>query len=145
LAVGVAVPSGGLTNTAGTGYDIAFQVRTEPIFGPVAIRIDVALNHFPGINGTSYTQMYGQNIGLIGDIGPNFYWSVAPGYYQLSTRTEVLGNATTEMINHFGGEAAIGVTFPTFGWRSYVEASASKLFVGGPSTIWFPLRFGVRL
>ena len=33
IAVGAATPVGALANTAGTGFDIQLQVRTEPMIG----------------------------------------------------------------------------------------------------------------
>jgi hypothetical protein len=145
IAVGAAAPTGDFTSSASTGYDIMFQVHTEPIIGPLALRIDIGLDHFAGKGGSPYAQFSGQAVNLTGDFGSRFYWAAGPGYYQSQIKTQIEGHNVTEEAYYFGTQAAVGVNFPVFRLRTFLEAGAVKLYHGGEGTTWVPIRFGVRL
>jgi hypothetical protein len=146
IAVGVVAPASGFTNSASTGYDIAFQIRTDPIIGPLALRIDIGYDRFPGKGAISYTtQMAGPALSLVGDFGSRFYWAAGPGYYQSQVKTQLLGHDVRLQSSYLGAQAAVGVSFRVFRWDSYVEASAVRYLRGGVNTAWVPIRFGVRL
>ena len=146
IAVGVASPASGFTNSASTGYDIAFQIRTEPLFGPLALRIDIGYDRFPGKGAIGYTtQMAGPALSLVGDFGSRFYWAAGPGYYQSQVQTQLLGHNVKLQSSYVGAQAAVGVNFRIFSWDTYVEVSAVRDLQKGINTAWVPVRFGVRL
>jgi hypothetical protein len=145
LAVGVATPVGDFANSAGPGIDIAFQVRTEPMIGPVRLRIEIGYENFAGKNGVESTEMSAEAVSFTGDLGSIFYWAAGPGYYQATTKGSIQGHAITDRFEYFGTQAALGMNIPLFRWEGFLEASAVKLYQPGPSIVYVPIRFGVRL
>jgi hypothetical protein len=79
------------------------------------------------------------------DLGSMFYWAAGPGYYQSSVKTQISGHNVTEQRSYFGAQAALGVNIPVFRWEGFLEVSAAKLFAPGPTIMYVPLRFGMRL
>lgn len=145
LAVGVASPVGDYASAAGSGLDAMLQIRTDPMFGPLALRIDIGYDRFPGKGTNGATTMSAETVSLVGDFGSMFYWVAGPGYYQSSVKTQILGHNATEQQSYLGVQAAFGVNIPLFRWQGFLEVSAVKLFQPGPTIAYVPLRFGVRL
>jgi hypothetical protein len=146
IAVGAVMPTGDFANNAGTGLDVEFQARTEPLFGPVGLRIDIAYDHFAGKGGTvSGTTISTEAVSFIGNLSPMFYVAAGPGYYQSQIKTMILTHDVTEQQQFLGVQAAVGMNFPVFRWEGFIEVSAARLFSPGVSTMYVPLRFGVRL
>ena len=145
LAVGAALPAGDFTSSAGTGIDAAFQIRTEPMIGPLSLRIELGYDHFAGRDTTSSTTMSVEAVSLTGAFGSMFYWAAGPGYYQSNRTTQISGHNVNDQRNYLGAQAALGVNIPVFRWEGFLEVSAAKLFAPGPTIMYVPLRFGMRL
>lgn len=145
LAVGVASPVGDFASSASSGFDVAFQVRTEPIIGPLPLRIELGYDFFSGKNGTASTAVAAQGISVLGDLGSVFYWAAGPGYYESTVKTQILGHNVTEQRSFLGAQAAVGANFPVFRLDWFVEVGAMKLFSPNPTISYVPLRFGIRL
>jgi hypothetical protein len=145
IAVGAAIPTGDFADNAGTGVDLEFQARTEPLFGSVGLRIDIGYDHFAGKGGVSGSTVSTEAVSFIGDLSPMFYIAGGPGYYQSKINTTLLTHNVTESRQYFGAQAAVGMNIPVFRWTGFIEAQAVKLFQPGPSIVYVPLRFGVRL
>jgi hypothetical protein len=145
VAAGAAVPTGDFANTSGTGLDLEFQARTEPLLGPVGLRIDIAYDHFAGKAGVSGSTISTESVSFIGNLTPMFYIAAGPGYYQSQVKTMILTHNVTESRQYLGAQAAIGMNIPVFRWEGFIEVSAAKLFSPDASIVYVPLRFGVRL
>ncbi len=145
LAAGVAIPTGDFASTAGNGLDIQFQVRTDPVLGPLALRIDLGYDHFAGKAGVTGSTLSTQGLNFIGDLGPMFYIAAGPGFYETQIKTMILTHSVTESRQIFGAQGAVGMNFPVYRWRGFVEVGAVKLFSSAPSVSYVPLRFGMRL
>jgi hypothetical protein len=145
LAVGAATPVGDFTKSAGAGIDVALQFRTDPMLGPVRLRIEIGYDHFAGKNAVENTSLSSQAVSFTGDFGSVFYWAAGPGYYQSTSKGTILGHQITNQFDYFGAQAALGMNIPLFRWQGFLEASAVKLFQPGPSIIYVPVRFGVHL
>lgn len=145
LAAGVAMPAGDLSSTAGTGFDIELQARTQPMFGGFALRIDISYDHFAAKGGVDATTISGQAISLLGDLGSSFYWIAGPGYYQSTDKSQIAGHNVNDQRSYFGAQAALGVNIPVFRWEGFLEASAVRMFTPGQVKMYVPLRFGIRL
>jgi hypothetical protein len=145
LALGAAVPSGDFSSGAGTGIDIQLQARTEPLIGPLALRIEIGYDRFAGKGGNGSTTFSGQAVSILGDLGARFYWAAGPGFYQSSLTRQINGHNVVDQRNYLGAQAAVGMDLPVFRWRGFVEAGGVKAFTQGASIVYFPLRFGVRL
>ena len=145
LAVGAATPVGNLSNTAGSGLDVDFQVRTEPMLGPLSLRLDLGYDLLPGKGAFASTALSAQSVSLVGDLGSAFYWIAGPGYYQATVKTQLSGHNVTEQRNYLGAQAALGVNVPLFRWEGFLELSGVKLFAPGPAIAYVPVRFGIRL
>jgi hypothetical protein len=145
LALGVASPVGDFANSAGPGIDIAFQVRTDPMIGPIRLRIEIGYDHFAGKGGLDNTALSAEAVSFTGDFGSIFYWAAGPGYYQTTSKGTIQGHAITDQFEYFGTQAALGMNIPVFRFEGFLEVSAVKLYQPGPSIIYVPVRFGVRL
>jgi hypothetical protein len=145
LAAGVAMPVGDLSNSAGNGLDVQLQARTEPLLGPLPLRIDIGYEFLSGKGAISSTTISGQSISLLVDLGSMFYVAAGPGYYQSTVKTQISGHNVTEQRTYFGAQAAVGVNIPVFRWEGFLEVSTAKLFTPGPTIMYVPLRFGMRL
>ena len=72
-------------------------------------------------------------------------WS-GPGYYQSTVKTQIAGhNVNGRARRILGAQAALGVNIPVFRWQGYLEVGGVKLFAPGPTIMYVPLRFGMRL
>jgi hypothetical protein len=145
IAVGAAVPAGDFSNTAGTGIDAQFQVRTEPMIGPLALRIEIGYDRFAGKGASASTTFSGQAISILCDFGTVFYWAAGPGYYQSNHQTTIEGHNVVDQRSYLGAQAAVGMNIPVFRWQGFLEVSGVKAFTPGASLIYLPLRFGIRL
>jgi hypothetical protein len=145
LAAGVATAAGDFTSTAGTGIDIQLQVRTDPVIGPLPLRIDIGYDRLPGKGAISNYVITAQSVSILGDIGKRFYWAAGPGYYQLNSRITLAGRTGSSERDSFGVQAAFGVNVPVFRWDGFLEISGVRLFSQGPAVAYVPLRFGIRL
>jgi hypothetical protein len=145
LAVGAAVPAGDFTNTAGTGIDAQFQARTEPLIGPLALRIEISYDRFPGKGASGSTTFSGQAISVLGDFGTMFYWAAGAGYYQSNHQTTILGHNVVDQRSYLGAQAAVGMDIPVFRWQGFLEVAGVRAFTPGESLIYLPVRFGIRL
>jgi hypothetical protein len=145
LAVGAAVPVSDYSTAAGTGIDLDFQARTEPMIGPLALRIDIGYDRFSGKGGVDNTTLSSQTVSVLGDFGSMFYWMAGPGYYQSTAKTQISGHNVSDQRQYLGAQAALGVNIPVFRWEGFLEAGGVKLFTPGPGKTYVPLRFGIRL
>ncbi len=145
LSVGAAIPSGDLSKTAGTGIEVSFQVRTDPMIGPLALRIDVTYARFPGTNGASILNFSSQSIGVAGDFGSMFYWTAGPGYYQSNTKQQLLGHTVVDQRSYLAVQGAVGMNIRIIRWNAFLEAGAAKMLGTAENRIYMPVRFGFRL
>lgn len=145
IAVGAAVPVGDFANSSGTGFDAAFQIRTDPMIGPLPLRLELGFDHFSGKNGTPNVTISSEAVSVMGDFGSMFYWAAGPGYYQSNDKTQISGHTVTELKTYVGAQAALGMNIPVFRWEGFLEVSGVKLFSSGPGIVYVPLRFGIRL
>ena len=145
LAVGAAVPVGDYSTTAGTGIDLDFQVRTEPMIGPLALRIDIGYDRFSGKSGVANTTLSAETVSVMGDFGSMFYLAAGPGYYQSTAQTQISGHNVNDQRQYLGAQATLGVNIPVFRWQGFLEVGGVKLFTPGPGKAYVPLRFGIRL
>lgn len=145
VALGAAVPSGDLSKTSSTGFDGQLQFRTEPMIGPLALRIEISYDRLGGRDSSSNTTFSGQAISIIGDFGSRFYWAAGPGYYQSNHAMEISGHHVIDQRSYLGAQAALGMNIPVFRWQGFLEIAAVKAFSPGPSLVYLPVRFGVRL
>lgn len=145
VAAGVATPAADFANGAGPGLDAQLQLRTDPLIGRFALRIEISYDHFPGKDGLSGTTFSGQAISLIDDFGGIFYWFAGPGYYQSNHPTSISGHTALEEFNYLGVQAGVGAKFPVLRWNGFVEAEGVRVFTPGTNRIFVPVRFGIRL
>jgi hypothetical protein len=145
LSVGVAIPVGDVANTLGTGIVAALQIRTEPMLGPLPLRLDFGYVSFPGRNGTGATALETVAVGVAGDLGSIFYWAVGPGYYESSEHTQVQGHDLVEQRTYLGAQGALGVAIPVFRWQGYLEVGGVRMFSPHPTIAYAPMRFGIKL
>ena len=145
IAVGFASPVGDFANSAGPGIDAALHFLTDPVMGPIRVRIEIGYDHFSGKNGIDNTSLYTQALSLTGDFASVFYWVAGPGYYQANSKGTILGHQVTNQFQYFGTQAALGANIPLYRWQGFLEAGAVKLYQPGPSIIYVPVRFGIRL
>ena len=145
IAVGAAMPAADFASGASAGLDAQLQLRTEPMIGPLALRIEISYDHFSGKDGAAGTTFSGQAVSLIGDFGGSFYWSAGPGYYQSNHPTNISGHTAVEELSYLGVQAAVGANFPVFNWNGFVEVEGVRPLRGGTTLVYVPVRFGIRL
>ena len=145
IAVGAATPVGDLADGAGTGLDAQLQIRTEPMIGPLSLRLDIGYTHLAAKGAGQATTISSQDISIIGDAGSMLYWTAGLGYYQKSQTVNVFGHTANESRQYLGAQASAGVNFPVLRWEGFLEVSGVKLFSPGPTIIYVPVRFGIRL
>ena len=145
IAVGAATPVGDLANTAGTGFDVQLQVRTEPMLGPFPLRIDVGYDWLTGKGTSRSTTISAQSVSVVGDFGTRFYWIFGPGYYQTTQTINVSGHNASDQRTYLGAQAALGMELPVFRWTGFFEIAGVHLFSPRPTPMYVPLRFGIRL
>ena len=145
LAVGAALPMGALSSSAGTGLEIAGLIRTDPMIGPLALRIEIGYDHFASKGGNGGTTISTEAVSLVNDFNSTFYWAAGAGYYQSQIKTSISGHNVTEQQQFLGVQAALGMNYPLFRWTGFVEVDGTRLFAPGLSIAYVPLRVGIRL
>ena len=145
LAVGAATPVGDLANSAGTGFDIQLQVRTQPMIGALPLRIDISYDGLAGKGSSRSTSISGQSISLMGDFATRFYWVVGPGFYQSTTTVNISGHNGSAQRDYLGAQVALGMDIPVFRWTGFLEVAGVRFFSPYPTPMYVPLRFGMRL
>jgi hypothetical protein len=145
IALGAAVPVSDYANIAGLGIDLDLQARTEPMIGPIALRLDITYDRFASNGGVSGTTFSTQSISFLGDIGTRFYWVAGPGYYQSSSVMSIAGHNLPDERKYMGAQLGFGMNIPVIRWEGFLEVAGVKLFAPGPSKMYVPLRFGIRL
>ncbi len=145
LAVGSALPNGGFTTSAASGYDISFHLTTSPIISVLALRVDVDYAHFAGAGSVSSATVTGSAIGLTANIGPNFYVAAAPGFWNSSVNETISGTPVQARNSYFGLQGLAGFEFAILGHEGFVESGIIKLSSGVFPIAWIPIRLGVRL
>lgn len=145
LAVGVANPVGDLSNTAKSGFDVHFQVRTPPMIGPLSLQIALGYDWLGGVGTSKSTTIAAESVSLEGDFLPWFYWVAGPGYYQSTQTINIAGHNALNQQSYLGAQATVGAEFPLIRWRGFVEAGVVRLFSPRPTPMYVPVRFGVRL
>jgi hypothetical protein len=145
LAIGAATPVGDLATTAATGFDIQLQVKTEPMIGPLPLRIDIGYDWLAGKGSASRTTVSAQAVDVTGDFGRLFYWAAGPGYYQSTQTINVAGHNADSQRSYLGVQAAVGVNIPVFRWEGFLEVSGVRFFSPHPTPSYVPIRFGMRL
>ena len=145
IAVGAATPVGDLANTAGTGFDIQLQVRTEPMIGRFPLRIDIGYDWLAGKGSSRSTSISAQSVSLMSDVGTRFYWVAGPGFYQSTETVNIAGHNAAAQRNYFGAQVALGMDIPVFRWAGFLEVAGVRLFSPRPTPMYVPVRFGIRL
>lgn len=145
LAVGASTPVGDMANTAGTGFDIQLQVRTEPMIGPLPLRIDIGYAWLTGKGTSSSTTISAQSVSVMGDFGTRFYWIAGPGFYQSTQTINVSGHNASDQRDYLGAQVALGMDIPVFRWTGFFEVEGVRLFSPRPTPMYVPVRFGIRL
>ncbi|MFI5233359.1 MAG: hypothetical protein ACHQSE_12695 [Gemmatimonadales bacterium] len=145
LAVGASTPVGDLANTAGTGFDIQLQVRTEPMIGPLPLRIDIGYDWLTGKGSSRSTSISAQSVSVMGDFGTRFYWIAGPGFFQSTQTINVSGHNASQQRNYLGAQVALGLDIPVFRWTGFLEVEGVRLFSPRPTPMYVPVRFGIRL
>ncbi|MGH7656310.1 MAG: hypothetical protein ACREN6_16790 [Gemmatimonadaceae bacterium] len=145
LAIGAATAVGDLANTAGTGFDVQLQVRTEPMIGPIPLRIDIGYDWLAGKGTARSTVISAQSVSLLGDFGSRFYWIAGPGFYQSTQTINVSGHNAAEQRDYLGAQVAVGMDIPVFRWTGFLEVAGVRFFSPHPTPMYVPVRFGIRL
>ncbi len=145
LAIGALSPVGDLASTAGPGWDVQFQVRTQPIVGPLPLRIDLGYDFMAGKNGSHSTTISAESIGVMNDFGQLFYWVAGPGHYSATNTIVIDGHNAAGQQDYLGVELAVGMNIPVFRWDGFLEVATVRLFSPRPTPMYVPLRFGIRL
>jgi hypothetical protein len=139
------MPVGDLANTAGTGFEVMLQVRTEPMIGPLPLRLDVGYDWLSGKGASRSTTIAVQSASVMGDFGTRFYWAAGPGLYESNQTVNIAGHNASIQQDYLGLQAAVGMDIPVFRWTGFLEVGAVRFFSPRPTPMYIPLRFGVRL
>lgn len=154
VAAGVSAPIGDLDKDAQTGFGIA--VRTESGAGdsPWGFRGGLTFDRFggkaaPGIDNLQFITF---PLDVVHNTNKQLYQFVGVGLYQAKTvyvadpqfaGTRNSTSAFTE--NDFGFQGGVGYNFGKKGARTFVEFEVVDVLTSGRSSVWFPIRFGIRL
>jgi len=143
-AAGVAIPTGDLSNTANTGYNVTFAIGFRPTYVPLGVRLEAAYNQF-GI------KAFSGNVNIPAFTGNLVYsfpsTSFSPyaiggaGLYR--TNVDVNGGGSTGE-NDFGFNVGGGVKIPlSTSFETFVEARYNRVSTNGTSFSFVPITVGI--
>lgn len=145
LAIGAANPVGDLSNTAKSGFDVQFQVRTPPMIGPLSLQIALGYDWLGGVGTSKSTTIAVESVNFEGDFLPWCYWVAGPGYFQSTQTINIAGHNALNQQSYLGAQALVGAEFPVMRWHGFVEGGIVRLFSPRPTPMYVPIRFGMRL
>jgi hypothetical protein len=141
-AIGMSAPIGDLDKRGGTGFGAAF--RTESPIGAEdwTIRGDFAFDRFGGKAGVQSYQFFTVATNLVHRSNPKLYQFGGFGIYTAKTAIDA-NNTRAE--SAFGFQGGVGLNLTTTGLKTFLELGITDVLTTGQSSVWFPVRFGIRI
>ena len=153
-AAGLSAPIGDLDKDAQTGFGIA--VRTESGGGdsPWGFRGGLTFDRFGGkaALGIDNLQFVTFPLDVVHNTNRKLYQFVGVGLYQAKTVytpdpqfAGTRNNASAYTENDLGFQGGVGFNFGGKGARTFLEFEVVDVLTSGRSSVWFPVRCGIRL
>ncbi|HVT37509.1 MAG TPA: hypothetical protein VHE78_00560 [Gemmatimonadaceae bacterium] len=154
-AISVDVPSGDLASAARSGLGVLVRAETNQS-GPWSLRTGLSFDRFSGKGSIDNLQFFTLLGGeLVHRSGTRWYQYAGFGFYQSRTivrpQPTVGGTAAppaTDRLNDFfdfGFQAGVGINYTLADTKTFVEFGFVNVLTIGPTSVWFPVRFGIRL
>jgi hypothetical protein len=154
-AVSVDVPLGDLDKDAKTGFGVL--IRGERQSGSWALRTGLSFDRFGGKGSIDNLQFFTFLGGeLVHHSGTTWYQFGGIGFYQsrAPVRQDMqLGGAPSANASgragggfwDFGFQAGVGVNYTLADTKTFIEFGFVNVLTTGPTSVWVPVRFGIRL
>jgi len=140
-AAGIAFPSGDLSNSANTGYNVTLMVGYKPMLTPIGVRVEAAYNEF------------GSDAGFEKINVPAFTGNLVYGLPGVSFSPYIIGGAglyTPNIAldggreNKFGFNIGGGIKIPlSSSFETFVEARYNKVSVDNGNFSFIPVTVGI--
>ena len=141
-ALGISAPVGDLDRRGGTGFGASF--RTEYPIGSEdwALRGDFSFDRFAGKAGVDSYQFFTVATNIVHKSNPKLYEFGGFGIYTAKT---AFGPGDSSAESAFGFQGGVGYNLSRTGLRTFVEFGITDVLTTGRSSVWFPVRFGIRI
>jgi hypothetical protein len=141
-AIGLSAPIGDLDKRGGTGFGAA--IRTESQLGSDnwSLRGDFSFDRFGGKGGVNSYQFFTVATNLVHRSNPKLYQFGGFGIYTAQTAVSA-DNSRSE--SAFGFQGGMGFNLTTTGLKTFLEFGITDVLTTARSSVWFPVRFGIRI
>jgi hypothetical protein len=138
---GLSLPVGDLGAGADLGFSLALRAEGAPVSPGWALRGDFSVDRYDGRRGVdsySYLALAGNFVHR--GRNPGFYQYAGLGVYNSQV---AFANATDRSDTDLGVQAGLGTEL-TRDRRVFGEFGFTGVFTSGRSSLWFPVRVGLR-
>jgi hypothetical protein len=147
VAAGAAIPSGNLSNSFDTGYNLTGMVNISAPLAPVGFRVDGMFNEFNAKSGTIFTTDTKERISALSAnvivkapvpafvLSPYLIGGLGEYYSKLST--------SSTSSNDFGWNIGGGIKFGLAGFSALGEIRYHQIQASGGSVKFIPITFGI--
>ncbi|HLA90088.1 MAG TPA: outer membrane beta-barrel protein [Gemmatimonadaceae bacterium] len=140
-AVGANLPIGDLDRQAQTGFGIAIRSEMSESSGPWKVRGGIAFDMFSGKGAVdNYQYLSYFTLDLVHETSKTVYQYGGVGLYQ--SKTAVEDEARSE--SDFGFQGGVGVNFGK-DRKTFLEFGLVDVITTGRTSVWFPVKIGIRL
>ena len=147
VAAGAAIPSGTMSNSFDTGYNLTGMVNISAPLAPVGFRVDGMFNEFNAKSGTLFPSTAKDRITalsanvIVAAPVPAIVLSpyLIGGLGEYSSKLSTSSTSTNKMGWNIGG----GIKFGLAGFSALGEVRYHRIQTSGGSTAFIPVTFGV--
>jgi len=141
-AAALALPIGDLGDAADIGFNLGLRGEGRLARPGWSLRGDLSWDHFGGKGFVDSYSYLGVAANLLHrSTGSKAYQFGGLGLY--SAKTAFVDRLNTEETN-VGMQLGVGLDFKPGDVNTFLEFGLTDVFTSGSSSLWFPLRFGIR-
>ena len=141
-AIGLSAPIGDLDQRAGTGFGAALRTESDLGSEQWALRGDFSFDRFAGRAPVDSYQYFTVATNLVHRSNAKLYQFGGFGIYTAKT---AIAADNTRAESAFGFQGGVGLNLRTTGPKTFVEVGITDVLTTGRSSVWFPVRFGIRM
>ena len=141
-AIGLSAPIGDLDKRGSTGFGAAIRTESQLDADIWSLRGDFSFDRFGGKDGVDSYQYFTVATNLVHHTNVRLYQFGGFGIYTAKTAVDAVNNRSESA---FGLQGGIGLNLDTKSLKSFVEFGITDVLTTGRSSVWFPVRVGIRL
>jgi len=143
------LPIGNLGEMSDVGFGVALRSESQLSSVLWGFRADFTFDRFGAKGAVDNFQYFTIATNLVHHSNTKFYQYGGLGLYNAKSVGKSTGvgltpaNSATEQA--FGFQGGVGVSLDVLGPKGFMEVGMVSVLTSGRNSVWFPIRFGIRL